>query len=147
LDQADIKYNYTVNPYTEIWSKFIFIASFGLVTANYDKTIGEVLESEDLRSIAASIMTEIYNLAVKQGIDLPPRIIEDSFSKANKFPFETKTSFQRDFEVFEKDDERDLFGGTVIRMGKKFGVDTSVTRKVYDSLQIKKPISRWMSGV
>ena len=48
LKKSNINYNWTDNPYIEIWSKFIFIASFGLVTANFNKTIDEVLQSEKL---------------------------------------------------------------------------------------------------
>ena len=141
FDQADIKYNFTANPYTEIWSKFIFIAAYGLVSANYNKTIGEILESEELRAMVTSVMTEIYSLAVKQKIDLPLNIVEDSVCKGNHFPYEAQTSFQRDFADMLKKDERDLFAGAVIRMGKEFGVDTSVTQSIYDSLQTQKPVS------
>ncbi|OGI11518.1 MAG: 2-dehydropantoate 2-reductase, partial [Candidatus Margulisbacteria bacterium GWF2_35_9] len=58
LKQANIKHTWMENPYTEIWSKFIFIAAFGLVTANFNKTIGEVLQSKELSGFVITIMEE-----------------------------------------------------------------------------------------
>ncbi|OHD06869.1 MAG: 2-dehydropantoate 2-reductase [Spirochaetes bacterium GWD1_27_9] len=141
LKESNIKYNWLENPYTEIWSKFIFIASFGLVTASFNKTIGEVLQSEELSSYVKNIMREIVSIANKKQIPLPSTIIEDCYLKGAKFPFETKTSFQRDFEIHEKSDERDLFGGAIIRMGDIFNVSTETTKLIYDSIQKIKKIS------
>lgn len=138
LQQANIKYNWTDNPYTEIWSKFIFIASYGMVTANFNKTVGDVLLSEKLSRYVKNIIVKIYNIAKKKQIPLLSTIINESYKKGEKFPFETKTSFQRDYEDKDKPDERDLFGGTIIRMGDKLGINTRTTKIIYDSLQKKK---------
>lgn len=40
FDRSKIKYIWQEDPYPEIWSKYIFIASFGMVTASENKTIG-----------------------------------------------------------------------------------------------------------
>lgn len=140
LDLAKIKYDWKSDPFAEIWSKYVFIASFGLVTANFDKSIGEVIQSEKLLNVAKSIMKEIAALAQKKGIDLPSTIVEDTLAKASKFPFDTRTSFQRDFALREKPDERDLFGGSIIRMGKELGIPTLVTEEIYNSIMQKKPM-------
>lgn len=135
---AQIKYKWIDDPYVEIWSKFIFIASFGLVTASSNKSTGEVLSNDESSKNIKSIMNEIVNIAIKKGINLPSAIIEDSYEKGNKFPFETKTSFQRDFENTNKPDERDIFGGIIIRLGKELNVSTDSTKKIYDIIQNKK---------
>jgi len=140
LDSAKIKYQWQPDPSVEIWNKFVFIASFGLVTANFDKSIGEVIQSERHLNYAISIMKEIVTLAQRKGIDLPGTIVADTLSKASKFPFETKTSFQRDFELAGKPDERDLFGGSIIRMGNELRVPTMITEEVYSSIMRQKPI-------
>jgi 2-dehydropantoate 2-reductase len=136
--KADIKYNWLDEPYTEIWSKFVFIAAYGLVTANFNKTIGEVVASDELSNCTKQIMHEISSIARRRGIALPESIENDSFSKGKNFPFEAKTSFQRDFEIIDKPDERDLFGGTIIRMGIESGVPTETTKEIYESIQKKK---------
>ncbi len=141
LRRSNIKYSWSEDPYTEIWGKFIFIASFGLVTANSGRSIGEVMRSEELSGQVKNIMTEIHSIAMKKRISLPASILEDSYAKGSAFPFELKTSFQRDYEDRDRPDERDIFGGAIIRMGRELGVDTPATEAVYESIQRNKAIA------
>jgi 2-dehydropantoate 2-reductase len=67
-------------------------------------------------------MREIELIARALKIRLPSDIVETSFSKANQFPLETKTSFQRDVEIKGRQSEWDLFGGTVLRYADKFDI-------------------------
>jgi len=138
--RAGIKHEFSDNPYVNIWSKFIFIAPFGLVCAANDKSIGEVMQSEDLSGVVRGIMKEIVEIAEKRGVSLSEAIIEESYDAGAQFPFETKTSFQRDFEKVDKPDERDLFGGAIIRLGKEAGVATPVTESVYETIQRLKKL-------
>lgn len=132
--KADILIEFFDDVNVEIWTKYIFIASFALVTAAYNKTIGEVVHDERLGIIVKSIMQEIAFVADALKIELPPDIIETSFSKANQFPFETKTSFQRDVEAKGRQSEWDLFGGTVIRYAEKFNIPANNTKETLDKL-------------
>jgi len=97
-----------------------------------------VVASDELSSSTKQIMHEISSIARKRGIALPESIEDDSFAKGKNFPFEAKTSFQRDFENMDKPDERDLFGGTIIRMGIESGIPTEKTKEIYESIQKKK---------
>jgi 2-dehydropantoate 2-reductase len=115
-----------------IWSKFIFIAAYGLITATYRKTLGEVLNDPDLGAKTKAIMGEINTLAAILNIPLDKNIVENSFLKAREFPYEAKTSFQRDVELKGRINEGDLFGGTLIRLSEKCHVPVPTTRKVYD---------------
>lgn len=135
-----INYEWFEDVYPEIWGKYVFIASFGLVTAAFNKTLGQVVESRSLSDHVLSVMTEIIGLSRKIGIDLPETIIIDSYQKGHNFPYETKTSFQRDFEDVHKLDERDLFGGTILRLGKRLDINTPVTQKLCDILNDRKPL-------
>jgi 2-dehydropantoate 2-reductase len=139
FDQAGIKPEWTLNIQAEIWKKFIFICAYGLVCAAYRKTLGEVLEDDLLRSHAQMIMMEAVSLAKGSGVSLPEDIAEASLLKARSFPFEAKTSFQRDFERLDKNDERDLFAGSMIRMADKLGIDVPKTRVISTRLAKRKP--------
>ena len=140
FDSAGIKYSWTDDINAEIWKKYIFIAAFGLVTAASGKTLGEVLGSPELKGSVEKIMREITGIASKLGIKLPGSIIEDTLKNAAGFPPDTKTSFQRDFEIEGKPDERDIFGGAVIRLGKKTGMPTLETERVFALLQAHKKL-------
>jgi 2-dehydropantoate 2-reductase len=137
FDKADIKFTWIDDPFPAIWEKFIFIAAFGLVTANSEKTLGAVTADPGLLGLVENIMSEIAAIAKKKGVSLPQGVIESSIGKANGFPFETKTSYQRDVEAKGRLNEGDLFGGTIIRMGKELGVPTPVTKLIYSQIERK----------
>ena len=48
FERSDIRHEWVDDPFPAIWEKFVFIASFGLVTARFDRTIGQVIESQEL---------------------------------------------------------------------------------------------------
>ena len=127
-----IEYFEDVN--VEIWEKYIFIASYALVTATYNKTIGEVAKDNNLGILVKNIMREIELIAKALKIQLPSDIVETSFSKANQFPLETKTSFQRDVEVKGRQSEWDLFGGTVLRYADRLNIPADNTKETFDKL-------------
>ncbi|WP_321430155.1 2-dehydropantoate 2-reductase [uncultured Methanolobus sp.] len=134
LNDSSIDFEWEGPVQISIWSKYIFIAAFGLVTAAYDKTLGEILDSPELSELTKSIMAEIEEIAKKLDVPLVRDIVETSFSKAKGFPYETKTSFQRDVEFKGKINEGDLFGGTVIRYGTELNIATPNTELVYSKL-------------
>lgn len=137
FNDGNIRFNWVDDPFPAIWEKFIFIAAFGLVTAYSEKTIGEVTVDPELQGLVEKIMDEIVAIAGKKGISLPSGIVETSLGKANNFPFETKTSYQRDIETKGKRNEGDLFGGTIIRVGKELGVPTPTTQNIYKKIGLR----------
>ena len=123
------------NPFPAIWSKYIFIASFGLVTVYTGKCLGEIMEDTTAKKYVHEIMQEIFTIAQAKGITLPSDIIERSIYKAKDFPYDTKTSYQRDVELKGKINEGDLYGGTIIEEGKSSGIPTPVTGLIYSEIQ------------
>jgi 2-dehydropantoate 2-reductase len=130
LEDAGIRFTWFDDPRPAIWEKYVFISAFGLVTAASRKTLGAVLTDNRLLEDAREIMREVASLAVREGVVLDPEVVSTAVAKARGFPFETKTSFQRDVESGGQD-EGDLFGGTILRLGKRHGVPTPTTQRVY----------------
>ena len=130
LEEARINFHWSERPEVEIWTKYVFIAAFGMVTARYDKTMGEVMASDDLARQTAQIMEEIMSIARKRGIQLPRTIVDEALQKASGFPFDAKTSFQRDYVRQDQPDERALFGPAIVRLGKALGVPTPITSRI-----------------
>lgn len=137
LKTAGLDYVFPEDAGTEIWTKFIFIASFALVCSCYDKTLGQIMESDVPRKKVVDVMNEIAAIADKKGIVLDENIINISLDKAGNFPYETKTSLHRDIED-GKPNELDLFGGAIIEMGEAAGIATPATS--YLSEQIKNKL-------
>ncbi len=134
LKDSEIDFDWEEHVKISIWSKYIFIAAFGLVTAAFGKTLGEILEDPELTKLTRSIMSEIAEIAERLKIPLSSDIVETSFFKAKQFPYETKTSFQRDIESKGKINEGDLFGGTLIRYGNDLKISIPNTRNIYEQL-------------
>jgi 2-dehydropantoate 2-reductase len=138
--QANILSDWTPSVQSAIWEKFVFICSFGLVTTAYDKVIGEVMEDESLRVAVKGIMKEVLSVASALEVVLPEGIESIAFEKGRTFPYETKTSFQRDFERVNKKDERELFAGAMLQYGKQKGLELPMISELAARLHERKPV-------
>ena len=135
FDDMGLNQQWNDDPFPAIWIKYIFIAPFGLVSVFTGKTLGEMMEDDKAKELVSGIMQEVRIIAREKGVALPENIIEESMNKANSFPYETKTSYQRDVEVKGKVNEGDLYGGTITREGEALGIPTPVTKAIYSEIQ------------
>jgi len=138
FSQAGIPADWYEDPFPAIWKKFLFIAAYGLVTGMSSRTIGEVIADEDLAAKVLGIQKEIAAIAKAKGIVLEEDAAQAAFDKGKAFPPSMKTSFQRDLEVSGKEHEGDLFGGSILRMGRELGISTAVCSDVYNRILITK---------
>lgn len=135
MRESGIDFDFKENSLPDIWTKFIFIASFGLVTAKYNSSIGAVCQEEQQKKEAAQIMEEIKLIAERKGIHLGEDIISRTFEKASGFPPETPTSLQLDVNSGKENNELELFAGAIIRYGSALKVETHFTQKMYDQIK------------
>lgn len=138
LTDSNLDFKWESNIEVTIWSKYMFIAAYALVTATYEKTLGEILDDPELSQLTKAIMCEVQLIAKSENVPLNIDIVETSFLKGHEFPYETKTSFQRDVEVKGNVNEIDLFGGTLIRYSEQYNVVIPTIRSVYETF-MKKP--------
>jgi 2-dehydropantoate 2-reductase len=143
---AQIKGECMPNVETEIWKKFIFICSYGLVSAAHGTTLGQILDDPALKQRVESVVREVISVARASGVELSPEIGKESLEKGRSFPYETKTSFQRDFERRDKPDERDLYAGAMIRMALELGIRIPTTQEISAQLDAIKPLSSKSEG-
>jgi len=134
LEESSINYDWKDDANPAIWEKYMFIASFGLISARYNRTLGEILEEPFLEEEVLGIMNEIYSIALKKKIGLPDNIVDLSLKKAATFPRETQTSLQRDVHQKRGKSELELFGGTIVDLGKKLGIPAPTTARIYQGL-------------
>lgn len=110
------------------------VAPYGLITAAYDKTMREVYEDENLSRKVLRIMEVVYQLAETRGVYLEKDSVKRAYELAKDFPWDTKTSFQRDYEKKRGCDERETFGGTILTLAEKYQVEVEDIRKLYEGL-------------
>ena len=131
FNRAEISIQYQENVLKAIWEKFIFIASFGLVSGRYNKTIGQILESPELKQKASFVMEEIRSIADHKGFKLHPNFIDLTFKKAAVFPYHTPTSLQLDIQSKKPKNELALFAGPILKYGKEWGLAVKATEEIY----------------
>jgi 2-dehydropantoate 2-reductase len=134
LFESGIDFTFRENSLPDIWTKYIFIASFGLVTARYNSSIGEVVSNEFQKNKAIEIMTEIKEIALRKNIDLGEDVIQLTFERAKTFPFQTPTSLQLDVHSGKNENELPLFAGGIIKMGQELGIETPKTKMIYNEI-------------
>lgn len=135
LKDAGIDLDYKEDSFPDIWTKYFFIASFGLVTARYNKSIGQVVEEPALHDRAALIMQEIEAIAKRKEISIPEDIIEKTFQKAASFPYQTPTSLQLDVQSGKANTELELFAGAIIDYGKTLEIPVTETQQIYNEIK------------
>lgn len=136
LKESKIDFDFKDNSITDIWTKYIFIASFGLVTAKHNSSIGTVCTDETQKTEALEIMKEIRLIADSKRIALDKEIIEKTFERAVTFPFETPTSLQLDINSRKENNELELLGGAILRFGKELAINTPFTYKIYNEIKV-----------
>lgn len=134
FSKSGIDLSFRESSLPDIWTKYIFIASFGLVTARYNSSIGEVASNEFQQTKATEIMMEIKEIALRKNIDLDEDIICLTFERAKTFPFQTPTSLQLDVHSGKNENELPLFAGAIIKMGQDLGVKTPKTASIYNEI-------------
>jgi 2-dehydropantoate 2-reductase len=135
FSDSDINHKIMDNPSSEIWGKYMFNAAYSLVTACYNKTVAEVFLDYDLKEITRKVMLEIYHIGIAKGVVFHNNIIEDSINRARIYPYDMKTSYQIDIENNEKQNEGDLYAGTILRLSAETRIPTPVTEELYNKVK------------
>lgn len=129
-----IHYKWFDNPFPAIWEKYLFVASFALVTAYYEKGFKEVTLNEESKKFVIDVMHEIIEIAGCEGVVLDKEIIDRLILRAEGLNEQARSSFQRDIEKGNQRNENDIFGTSIINLGKKHGVKTPAIEKALDKI-------------
>lgn len=117
-----------------LWTKFLFIASLGAVTALSRATSDQVMATEPTRELFRRAMAEVAALARARGVRLREDVVERWMRSTAALGPGSTTSMQRD--VAEgRPFELEAFSGTVVRLGKEAGVPTPLHETFYALLR------------
>ena len=134
LQAADIDAEYSRDIESIVWEKYIFICPFASATTFFDRTIGDVLDDEEGKSLLEGLLGEVIHIAETRGVNLQKNILRITIDKALTFPRETKTSMQKDAEDGKKT-EIDTFTGYIVKAARKHGVSVPHHERVYKALK------------
>ena len=132
----NIRFQFKEDPYPAIWEKYMFVAAYALVTAYSARTIRSVYENTELRKYVTAILNEIRLIANRKGYVFSENIVEELAVRGGRLPADALTSYQRDLALKDGRNEGDIFGETIIRMGKELKVPVPVTSKIYNEILV-----------
>ena len=118
----------------ELWTKFLFIASFSGIGAITGKAAGELRSNPETRAQLLAAMEEIYNLARARNINMPPDSVEKGIANVDRLPVEGTSSMQRDIAA-GKPSELESQNGAVVRMAREAGIDVPTHERIYAKLK------------
>ncbi|MFO7673656.1 MAG: 2-dehydropantoate 2-reductase [Lutibacter sp.] len=118
------------NIQVEIWSKFLFISTISGIGALTRATVGEIMDSPQLKKMMRQIADEIVAVAKAKGIYLSEILVEKQFQMIASQPHNTTSSLQRDM-MEGKPSELEAQTGTVVKMGIELGIPTPVNDFIY----------------
>lgn len=120
----------STNIFSEIWTKFAFIASFGGVTSLSRANAGEINKFEGTRKIFMEAMREVENVALANGVNLEASAVESGVKVAQSLEPTSTSSMQRD--VAEgRPFELEAFSGKIVRLGNELSIETPIHRAIY----------------
>ena len=108
---------------TDLWMKFILLASNASVVALARQRLGKLRDDPDIRPLFIAAYQETFNVGRAKGVALPANAVETILGFSDHFPPNMKPSMALDLERGNRL-ELPWLGGKVVELGKKLGVPT-----------------------
>lgn len=126
-----------------LWLKYILVIGTMGVQAVTGRGFGATRADPDTRALYLACMREVTHVAQKAGGILPDRAHDLMMAEIDSYPAGIKASMLQDLEL-GRPLELDAMHGTVVRLGKKFGIPTPVNQFIYAALKLRA--SGWTSS-
>jgi 2-dehydropantoate 2-reductase len=119
---------------SELWMKFILLASNASAVALARQPIGKVRDDPDLRELMIAAYQEVLEVGRANGVALPPDAVEKTIGMMDHFPPTQKPSMAIDLERGNRM-ELPWLGGKVVELGQKLSVPTPTHSLMYAMLK------------
>ncbi len=119
---------------TELWLKFILLATNASVMALTRRPIGELRDDPDMRPHFIAAYQEVIDVGRASGAALPADTLERMLSFNKNAPPTMKASMAIDLDRGNRI-ELPWLGGKVVEMGRKLGVPTPTHALMYAALK------------
>jgi len=119
---------------TELWMKFILLATNASITASTRQPIGRLRDDPDVRPVIVAAVKEVHAIARAKGIALPTDAVDKVLDFIGHAPPAMKASMALDLERGNRL-ELPWLGGKVVALGRELGVPTPVHSTMYALLK------------
>lgn len=120
-----------------LWAKSMFVVPPGGLGALTGLPLGELLSRQGLRRVLIDATTEIRDVAVARGVQMPHGIIADTVAFDEAQPSSSTTSMQRDI-LSGRPSELEPQLGAIVRYGREAGVPTPLHELMYEVLKLRR---------
>lgn len=135
FEQAGINYLIPDDIIHSLWLKYMLNVSANQTTAILRMNFGEMLENDKCMDFAINVMKEVQAIAKAEGVRNTESMIDETIEHLHTMIPEGKTSMLQDVEAGRKT-EVEMFAGTVIKLGKEFGISTPYNKIIKEMIEI-----------
>lgn len=135
FEQAGINYLIPDDIIHSLWLKYMLNVSANQTTAILRMNFGEMLENDKCMGFAINVMKEVQAIAKAEGVCNTESMINETIEHLHTMIPEGKTSMLQDVEAGRKT-EVEMFAGTVIKLGKEFGIPTPYNKIIKEMIEI-----------
>lgn len=135
FEQAGINYLIPDDIIHSLWLKYMLNVSANQTTAILRMNFGEMLKNDKCMDFAINVMKEVQAIAKAEGVCNTESMINETIEHLHTMIPEGKTSMLQDVEAGRKT-EVEMFAGTVIKLGKEFGIPTPYNKIIKEMIEI-----------
>lgn len=135
MERSGIRYTIEKDMLHGIWNKFMCNVGENMTCALLGIPFGAFKVSENANAIRKGAMREVIQIANATGVDLGEADIEKQEATIQVLPYANKPSTLQDLEISRRT-EIDMFAGTVVRLGKQYGIDTPICEMFLHGIRV-----------
>lgn len=134
FDSTGFPYEVETDMYKRLWGKFMLNVGVNQTVAVHGENYGDIQKEGHARDIMITAMREVIALSEREGIDLTEDDLTYWLHVLSTLSPEGKPSMRQDVEA-GRPTEVELFAGTVLELGKKYGMATPVNQELYERIR------------
>ncbi len=133
FDRMQLPYQIDLDMKKRLWGKFMLNVGVNQTVAVYEGSYEIIQKEGTARDKMIAAMREVIRLSEPEGIKLGEEDLAYWLTVLSGLNREGKPSMRQDLEAGRRS-EVELFAGTVIKLGRKYGIDTPVNQEFYDKI-------------
>jgi 2-dehydropantoate 2-reductase len=135
FEKMEVPFEVMTNMYKRLWGKFMLNVGVNQTVAVFKSNYGEIQKDGPAREMMIAAMREVIMLSEKEGIHLTEADLDYWLNVLSALSPDGKPSMAQDVEA-RRYSEVGLFAGTVLDLGKKYGIPTPVNKELYNRIQL-----------
>lgn len=134
FDKVDFPYEAVTNMYQRQWGKLMLNVGVNQTVAVYEGNYGTIQKEGPPRETMINAMKEVMALSSFEGVTLTDSDLKYWLGVLGTLSPDGKPSMRQDLENHRLS-EVELFSGTIIRLGKKYSIQTPVNQMLYNQIK------------